>query len=433
MGVDRREFLSRTGAAAAGVAGALGAPGVAEAAAKRGGKHPPAGGADPLLADGALQTAVVSDPSARLPAVPFHGRHQAGITNAPPPAACFAVFNVTADSPGALIGTLQTLTNRARFLTHGGVPLALGTASPPSDSGTLGPDIPPDGLTVTVGLGASLFENPAFGLADKKPNRLTEMTSFPNDNLQADMTGGDILLQICAGQPDTAIHALRDIAKHTRGGMQIAYRMDGFQAPERPNGVPRNHFGHMDGIANPNVADPYVADRLLWVTDKTDEPAWARGGTYHVFRIIRMFIEFWDRVSLNEQQTMIGRYRASGAMLGTKSVTDVLNFAKDPQGKIMPLTAHIRLSNPRTRATEDSRILRRGYNYDDGIDLAGNLNMGLLFNCFQQDLLRQFVANQTRLIGEPMVDYISPVGGGYFFDVPGIKDASDWYARGLFE
>jgi deferrochelatase/peroxidase EfeB len=188
----------------------------------------------------------------------------------------------------------------------------------------------------------------------------------------------------------------------------------------------------MDGIANPDMNDLAVADRLLWVTPATAEPAWTHGGSYHVFRIIRMFIEFWDRVDLNEQQTMIGRYRASGAMLSTNAITDVVDFAKDPAGHKVPLTAHIRLANPRTRATEDSRIFRRGYNFDNGIDEAGNLNVGLLFNSFQQDLVRQFVANQNRLIGEPMVDYVSPVGGGYFFALPGVRDRRDWYAAKLF-
>jgi deferrochelatase/peroxidase EfeB len=144
-----------------------------------------------------------------------------------------------------------------------------------------------------------------------------------------------------------------------------------------------------------------------------------------------MFVEFWDRVSLNEQQTMVGRYRNSGAVLGTTSISEVVDYAKDPKGRKVPLTAHIRLANPRTEVTEESRIYRRGYNYDDGIDEAGNLNVGLLFNCFQQDLQRQFEANQTRLIGEPMVDYISPVGGGYFFTLPGVRDRQDWYASRL--
>ncbi len=428
--LNRRQFLTRSGAAVA-AAGAVGGAGIADVGAAHGDAGAQPGSGDPLQSDGALQYAVATDPAARLPAVPFHGPWQAGIINPPPPAASFVSFNVTAATRGELIDLLQTLTARARFLAEGGLPPEPGPVEPPSDSGTLGPEVPADGLTITVGFGSSLFDD-RFGIADRKPQHLTTMTSFPNDALDPNLCGGDLLLQICAGRPDTAIHALRDIAKHTRGAMQILWRMDGFVSPARPTGVPRNHFGFMDGIANPNVNDPAVANRLLWVSQGSREPDWAVGGTYHVCRIIRMLIEFWDRVSLNEQQTMIGRYRASGNVLGTGSLTAVPDFASDPKGKTIPLTAHIRLANPRTKASKDSRIFRRGYNYDNGVDLAGNLSMGLIFNCFQQNLVRQFIASQTRLIGEPMVDYISPVGGGYFFALPGVRDSSDWYASGLF-
>ncbi len=364
--------------------------------------------------------------------IPFEGRNQAGISTPPQAAATFVSFNAIAGSRAGLDELFRTLTKRIRFLTAGGLPPATDVASAPQDSDTLGPVVPSDGLTVTVGVGASLFDE-RYGLAARKPARLTRMPVFPDDNLAGSTElHGDISLQICADSRDTVMHALRDIAKHTRAGMAANWKADGFQSAPRPTGTQRNQLGFKDGIANPDMTDSNVANALVWVRGGRDgEPAWVRGGSYQVVRIIRMLVEFWDRVSLLEQENMIGRRRDSGAPLDGTVQSDIPDYRADPLGLTIPLDAHIRLANPRTPATNDSRILRRGYNYDRGIDLNGNLDVGLIFCCYQQDIERQFLAVQTRLIGEPLVDYVEPTGGGYFFALPGVQGKDDYLASGL--
>jgi deferrochelatase/peroxidase EfeB len=378
------------------------------------------------------QVAADQAESGRRPAVAFHGPHQAGILAAPQPQTSVIAFNATADGRGELTDLLRALTSRARFLTSGGLPAPTGIGAPPSDSGTLGPSVVPDGLTVTVGVGSTLFDD-RYGLAARKPSLLTSMRTFPDDELDPAQCGGDLVVQLSAGHSDTVLHALRDITKHTRGAMQVSWRMDGSTSPARPAGtIPRNHFGFMDGISNPDVTDAATMKNLVWVDASTSgEPSWTAGGSYFVVRLIRMLTEFWDRVSIAEQEEMIGRRRPSGYPLDANSIHATPNFSLDPSGGAIPLTAHMRLANPRTSPTADSRILRRAYNYDRGIDSVGNLDMGLLFTCFQQDLKRQFEAVQTRLIGEPMVDYITPFGGGYFFALPGVAHESDHFGRAL--
>jgi deferrochelatase/peroxidase EfeB len=423
----RRAFLR--GALGAGAAGAV--AGAAAGYAYRPARPVPAG-----------QVALQNAEAGLAPQVPFHGRYQAGILPAPQRQTAVIAFNATAEGRGELADLFQTITARAAFLTAGGTPPPVGIGGPPSDSGVLGPTVVPDGLTVTLGVGSTLFDD-RYGLAGRLPARLTPMLPFPNDDLDPAQVGGDLVLQLSAGNTDAVLHALRDIARHTRGGMAVLWRMDGFTSPARPAGtVPRNMMGFMDGISNPDTTDQAEMDSLVWIQPNTaGEPAWTAGGSYFVVRLIRMFVEFWDRVDITEQENMIGRRRATGYPLDANSIDATPDYALDPTGEAVPLNAHIRLANPRTPQTASSRILRRAYNYDRGIDEVGDLDMGLIFTCFQQDPKRQFEAVQARLDGlspldgangsEPLVDYISPFGGGYFLALPGVVDATDYLGRAL--
>lgn len=412
MSLDRRTFLLRSAAT-------LGAGGLLDAADAHAAQAPAPDDVDPGL-------------DAR---VPFDGAHQAGILTPAPEQATFVALDAIAPDRSTLAIGLQALSSRARELTQGStIPARQEADDPPVDSGTLGTTIAPDALTVTIAFGASLFDG-RYGLARRRPAGLTAMEPFPHDDLDPARCHGDLLLQVCAQHRDTVAHAVRELLRPVRGAFALRWTVDGFQGAHRgptARSSRRNLFGFRDGTGNPDVGDDDLMRRLLWVGAGGGEQAWTADGTFQVVRTIRMHVEFWDRVGLREQENMIGRVRDSGAPLGGTDEYQNPRYELDPQGVRIPLDAHIRLSNPRTPKTDGQRILRRGYNYHRGFDAAGQLDTGLVFVAFNQDVERQFATIQRRLDDEPMIDYVTPVGGGYFFAPPAARGAADWVGSGLF-
>ncbi len=110
-----------------------------------------------------------------------------------------------------------------------------------------------------------------------------------------------------------------------------------------------------------------------------------RGGSYLVARRIRIRIEVWDRSALQDQEQTIGRVRPSGAPLGGKKEFDEPDFdAKGADGKpVIPVDSHIALAR---QDVNEIHILRRGYNFTDGLDeRVGQLDAGLFFLAYQRD------------------------------------------------
>lgn len=391
--------------------------------------------AGPSLAKAAEEPLAISQDE-RWQQQPFYGQHQAGILTPQQAAMMLVAFDVLATNKQDLERLFRLLTNRIAFLTSGGKAPEVDPKLPPLDSGIMGPEIYPDNLTITVSVGTSLFDE-RFGLQAQKPLHLQTMTRFPNDSLDAALCHGDLLLQICANTNETVIHALRDIIKHSPDLLSVRWKREGFisahSARSRGKETPINLLGFKDGTANPKTSDKPLMDQVVWVGDKAGEPAWAVGGSYQAVRIIRFHVEFWDRTPLQEQQTIFGRDKHSGAPLGMKHEHDEPDYAKDPQGELIKMDAHIRLANPRTPQTQSNLMLRRGYSYSLGVSNSGQLEMGLLFVCYQANLEQGFLTVQKRLNGEALEEYVKPIGGGYFFVLPGVKTSGDYLASGLLQ
>jgi deferrochelatase/peroxidase EfeB len=357
--------------------------------------------------------------------VEFFGGHQAGIDTPAQDRLHFAAFDLVEDDPRAVRELLESWSVAAGEMTRGEL---VGDANdvlpaPPSDTGeTVG--LLPSSLTVTFGLGPSLFERSALGLGAKQPAALRPLPALPGDELNELESGGDLCIQACSDDPQVAFHAVRNLARIGRGTVVMRWSQLGFgrtASTSRSQETPRNLMGMKDGTANIRAEDTGAMDRFVWVGNETDQ-AWMRGGSYMVTRRIRMLLEVWDRSSLEDQEQTIGRHKYSGAPLTGTEEFDPLDLEAERNGQpVIPENAHVRLASSTVNSGE--RILRRGYSFTDGVDESlGELEAGLFFIAFQKDPEKQFVALQRKLGQfDALNEYIRHVGSAVFAVPPGAR------------
>lgn len=415
-GVSRRRLIA--GGAAAAAAGA--AVGAGVTAGLMGGPAP----AQPTTASEGTDTVDLTR------SVAFYDRaHQVGIRTPPQRHCVYMTFNLTA---GATRQDLQVLLARwsaaIAQLMQG---KAIGTIEPerPDAVGTDTGEahgLAPASLTVTVGLGPGVFDD-RFGLAHKRPALLAPLPRIPGDVLHPELTGGDLSLQACADDPQVAYHAIRNLARMVTTTAHTHWVVLGFGRASAGPGqeTPRNLMGFKDGTRN--VVSDADYDDFVWLKDAD----WMTGGTYQVARKIAMTIETWDFDRVSDQQQIFGRTKDEGAPLTGEREFDTPDFAMQAEGAyVIDQTSHIALAAPENN--RGVKILRRGYNYTDGLNAQGLLDAGLLFISYQNDP-QHFVDLQSKLGRFDLLnEYIRHIGSAVFAVPPGPATGS-YIGKALFD
>ena len=419
--VSRRRFLAGGGAALAvgaaelaGVGSALGA-GQALAAARTG------GGIEP-----------------------FYGPHQGGVITPAQDQTCLASFDLLAERRSEVADLLRHWSELGARMCAGKTAAPLGSPHRVvADTGeAIG--LAPGRLTLTFGFSPTLFAKEGedrYGLASRRPAALVELPTFQGDEINAEISGGDITVQACSEDPQVAFHAIRQLARYANGAARLRWAQTGFQTAATTNDTPRNLLGFKDGTANPSIRDPALMSRFIWVGG--EGPSWMRGGTYMVYRRVRTTIERWDTLTTAQQERIIGRHKLSGAPLGEKSELAPLDLnATDREGEqVIPEDAHVRLAAPQNNG--GVRILRRVYNYNDGLDQFTErwppwrqgleYDIGLLFCAYQRDPRTGFIRIFKNLaINDSLNQFSTHTASTIVAVAPGAPRPGCWIGERLF-
>ena len=232
---------------------------------------------------------------------------------------------------------------------------------------------------------------------------------------------------------------LRGELEHLVVGEQRAAKLEGNVEP----------FGYRDGISNPVVqgsgvsvkpgngvirADAWdslaAGEVLLGHIDRNGHPSGharalslLRNGSFLAWRKLEQDVSGYNQLiqqvatQLNltaddAEAKVMGRYKSGkplahcfdplgGSNPGDAATANSFTYLDDPSGARTPRTSHVRRANPRLgipfgRTLSDAhRIVRRGMPYSDA-----DGSVGLIFQCYQADIARQFEFIQCRWLND---------------------------------
>lgn len=401
-GVGRRRLLAYLGSAAAGTAVGA-AVGVTTSRAGDGGPD---------------ATAAAGLPGATIS--PW-GVHQPGVAQHTPASVevlSFTLTDTAARDPEALPRLLRVWSTDIEALTQG-------RGSPGDTTSWLAQKN--GDLTITVGLGGRALS----GLPT--PAGWKPTPAFAHDRLQERWNGGDLVVLVAGRDATTTAHAVRRIVLDAAPWTTLRWRQVGSWNGIAADGAPqtgRNHFGQVDGSANPTPGSR-LFDETVWIT----EGPWAGGTTLAVRRIVMDLVE-WDTLTPVEQEASVGRSLDTGAPLSGGNEFSDFDFDKtDAAGnQLIAIRAHGRRSHPTLNG--GARLFRKGLNYVAGESATGDplaLETGLVFMSFQKDFDGQFLRIQKSLdVADELNEWTTAIGSAQFCILPGFA-RGEWLGQRLLD
>jgi putative iron-dependent peroxidase len=247
--------------------------------------------------------------------------------------------------------------------------------------------LPEGELTCVVGIGSALWDR-MFGAP--RPAGLHPFRELVGPARTAVSTPGDLLVHLRAHRLDLCFELAQHLMDRARPFAQVVDEVHGFRSFDE-----RDLLGFVDGtesLAGARPEDVVVGD---------EDPAFA-GGSYAIVQKYVHDLEAWDRLTVEQQERVIGRTKLSDIEL---------------PDDVKPADSHVALTTITGPDGEERRIVR--YNMPFG--RVGSAEFGTYFMGYARtpDVIEQMLSNM--FLGDPpgtydrILDVSVPLTGTLFF------------------